>query len=119
MNSALASKALSNPSSKLSAEGRELIGDLRDVIEKSKVLFLTKNEGNLLQDFAWQCQTVGSGDASKPNLPVDKDTARQHGNEALEGLRTLGTLLITNGQFRKLRKLNRKLRNLLCQAHFY
>jgi hypothetical protein len=33
---------------------------------------------------------------------VDKDTAKQHGNEALDGLRTLGTLLISNGQFRKL-----------------
>jgi hypothetical protein len=37
-----------------------------------------------------------------PGAPVDKDTARQHGNQALDGLRTLGTLLITNGQFRKL-----------------
>jgi hypothetical protein len=37
-----------------------------------------------------------------PGAPIDKDTARQHGNEALEGLRTLGTLIISNGQFRKL-----------------
>lgn len=70
------------------------------------MLLLTKNEGNLLQDFIWQTQGLGTGDASKPNLPVDKDTARQHGNEALEGLRTLGTLIISNGQFRKLCKFS-------------
>lgn len=74
------------------------------MIEKAKVLLLTKNEGNLLQDFIWQTQGLSTGDAQKPNLPVDKDTARQHGNEALEGLRTLGTLIISNGQFRKLCK---------------
>jgi len=104
LNSALKSSALANPSKKLSADGRQLTQDLRDVIEKAKVLFLTKNEGNLLQDFAWQCQQIDANAASKPGMPVDKDTAKQHGNEALEGLRTLGTLIITNGQFRKLRK---------------
>lgn len=39
-----------------------------------------------------------------PGAPVDKETAKQHGNEALEGLRTLGTLILSNGQFRKLRE---------------
>ena len=34
--------------------------------------------------------------------PTDKDTAKQHGNEALDGLKTLGQLLLSNGQFRKL-----------------
>ncbi|KAB8360708.1 hypothetical protein FH972_024444 [Carpinus fangiana] len=96
LNSALASKPLKAPSAKLSAEGKHLVADLRDVIEKAKLLLLTKNEGNLLQDFIWQSQHITSGDASKPGLPVDKDTAKQHGNEALDGLRTLGTLLITN-----------------------
>lgn len=105
MNSFLASKPLKSPSTKLSAEGKHLVADVRDAVEKAKILLLTKNEGNLLQDFIWQCQNLGAGDATTPALPVDKDTAKQHGNEALEGLRTLGTLLITNGQFRKLRTL--------------
>ena len=104
LNSALASKQLSHPSAKLSSEGKDLVADLREVIEQAKYLFLTKNEGNLLQDFIWQTQHLGGGDASKPNLPVDKDTARQHGNDALDGLKTLGTLILSNGQFRKLRK---------------
>ena len=79
-----------------------MTADFRDVVEKAKHLFLTKNEGNLLQDFVWQCQRVSAGDAKLPNAPVDKATAQQHGNQTLDGLRTLGTLLISNGQFRKL-----------------
>ena len=104
MNSALQWSALKNPPNKLSSEGRQLCGDLRDVIEQAKILLLSKNQGNLLQDFIWQTQDIGAGNAQTPNAPIDRDTARQHGNQALEGLRTLGNLLITNGQFRKLCK---------------
>ena len=104
LNSLLASKALSSPSKKLSAEGQKLVTDLRRVIEEAKILMLTKNEGNLLQDFIWQTQQLSGGNASTPNAPIDKETAKQHGNQALDGLRTLGTLLISNGQFRKLCK---------------
>ncbi|KAL1635076.1 hypothetical protein SLS58_010416 [Diplodia intermedia] len=102
LNSALASKPLSSPSKKLSSDGQKLVGDVKDVIEAAKLLILTKNDGNLLQDFVWQTQQIHGGDAKSPNAPIDKDTARQHANEALEGLRTLGTLIISNGQFRKL-----------------
>jgi len=102
LNSALASKPLNSPSKKLSTEGQALVGDLKKVIEQAKILLLTKNEGNLLQDFIWQAEQINGGDAALPNAPVDKDTAKQHGSEALDGLRTLGTLLISNGQFRKL-----------------
>ena len=104
LNSFLASRALANPSKRLSEEGHVLVADLRDVVEKAKILLLSKNEGNLIQDFAWQTQQVSATGATVPGAPVDKDTAKQHGNEALEGLRTLGTLIISNGQFRKLRK---------------
>lgn len=102
LNSALASKGLSSPSKKLSPEGQKLVGDLKDVIEQAKILLLTKNDGNLLQDFIWQTEQISGGNAQLPGAPVDKDTAKQHGNEALDGLRTLGTLIISNGQFRKL-----------------
>ncbi|KAK5227901.1 hypothetical protein LTR16_012752, partial [Cryomyces antarcticus] len=53
-------------------------------------------------DFIWQTQNITGANASKPNAPIDKSTAQQHGNEVLDGLRTLGTLIISNGQFRKL-----------------
>ncbi|KAI9671998.1 MAG: hypothetical protein M1829_004542 [Trizodia sp. TS-e1964] len=102
LNSFLASKALSSPSSKLSSEGQHLVADVREAIEQAKLLLLTNNEGNLLQDFIWETQQLSGGSATVPGAPVDKNTAKQHGNEALEGLRTLGTLIISNGQFRKL-----------------
>jgi hypothetical protein len=102
LNSFLASRALSKPSDKLSEDGKQLVADFRDIVEQAKVLLLTKNEGNLLQDFIWQTQRINGADAKVPGAPVDKATAQQHGNEALEGLRTLGTLIISNGQFRKL-----------------
>ena len=98
----LASKPLAQPNQKLSAEGQKLVKDLTDVIEQAKLLVLTKNQGNLLQDFIWQCQHLTGDEVSKPNVPVEKETAQQHAQEAKEGLRTLGTLLISNGQFRKL-----------------
>lgn len=102
MNSALEWGPLNQPSKNLSDEGKVLVADVRDVIEKAKILLLTKNQGNLLQDFIWQTQSIGTNGVAKPNAPVQKDQAKQHGQEALEGLRTLGTLIITNGQFRKL-----------------
>lgn len=104
LNSALESQALTKPSNKLSENGQVLVADLRDVIEKAKVLLLTKNEGNLIQDFIWETQLISGGDAKALSAPVDRETAKQHGQQALEGLRTLGTLIITNGQFRKLCK---------------
>lgn len=102
LNSALASKPLSSPPQKLSAEGKTLVADLKEVIRQAKYLLLTKNDGNLIQEFIWDCQHLDGGNAKLPGAPVDKDTARQHGDEVLEGLKTLGTLLISNGQFRKL-----------------
>lgn len=102
LNSVLEHRFLSNPSKNLSTEGQQLIADLRDVIDQAKMLLLTKNQGNLLQDFIWHSEQISGGNAAKPGAPVDKDTAHQHGNEALDGLRTLGTLIISNGEFRKL-----------------
>lgn len=104
LNSALEHRFFTKPSSKLSSEGQHLIADLRDVIEQAKILLLTKNQGNLLQDFIWHCEQIGGGGVRKPGAPIDRETAQQHGNEALDGLRTLGTLIVSNGEFRKLRK---------------
>jgi len=102
LNSFIKSKALSSPSNKLSSEGQALVADFKNVVKQAQHLLLSKNEGDLLQDFIWQSQHIDGGDAAVPGAPVDKETAQQHGNEALEGLRTLGTLIISNGQFRKL-----------------
>jgi hypothetical protein len=102
LNSVLAHRSLKSPSPQLSSEGQHLIADLRSAIEQAKILLLTKNQGNLLQDFIWHCEQITGGNASKPGAPIDKSQAQQHGNEALDGLRTLGTLIISNGEFRKI-----------------
>lgn len=104
MNTALEWQHLQKPNQKLSKDGQKLVADLRDVIEKSKELLLSKNHGNVLQDFIWQTQLIAGEDLQGVNAPLDKETAKQHGNQAVEGLRTLGQLIITNGQFRKLCK---------------
>ncbi|KIV87776.1 hypothetical protein PV11_03298 [Exophiala sideris] len=102
LNSFLESRALASPSSRLSAEGRALVGDVKDVVRQAKYLLLSKNQGDLLQEFLWDCQNIDGGNASTPNAPIDKGTAQQHGNQALDGLKTLARLVISNGQFRKL-----------------
>lgn len=107
LNSFLATRALSRPSDKLSEEGKNLVQDTRNVVEEAKKLLLSKNDGNLLQDFIWQTASYDYKSVKGPNAPVSKDEAQRDGEEALQGLRTLGQLLITNGQFRKLRKFHR------------
>lgn len=77
--------------------------DLRNVIEQAKKMLLTKNHGELLQDFIWQAQQITAVDVNAPNVPVSKEDSKQDANRALDGLKTLGTLLITNGEFRKIR----------------
>ena len=104
LNSALSSKALSSPPKELSEEGKVLVKDLRDVISQAKKLMLSKNEGELLQEFIWEAQQINAGDVKTPNAPVSKEAGKQDATKALEGLKTLGTLLITNGEFRKIRE---------------
>ncbi|OBT53454.1 hypothetical protein VE04_06137, partial [Pseudogymnoascus sp. 24MN13] len=101
LNSFMNKEFMRNPSRKLSPEGQVLVQDFRKVVEQAKNLILTKNDGNLLQDFVWQTQNLDIN-AKAPGAPVDRESAKQHGNEVAEGLRTLGTLVISNGQFRKL-----------------
>ncbi|THV50872.1 hypothetical protein BGAL_0132g00030 [Botrytis galanthina] len=102
LNSFLESKALKSPSNRLSKEGQELAQQFRAVVEQAKLLLLTKNRDELFQDFVWQCERLDGGAAAVPGAPVDQATAQQHGQEAKGGLKTLGQLIITNGQFRKL-----------------
>ncbi len=104
LNSFIASEALSSPSNKLSNEGRALVADFRDVVNEAKRLLLSKNQGDLLQNFIWKTSRFDYGGVSGPGAPVSENAARQDRERALEGLKTLGRLLITNGQFRKLRK---------------
>ncbi|OQE43179.1 hypothetical protein PENCOP_c003G04512 [Penicillium coprophilum] len=104
LNSALNSKALRTPSKELSSDGKTLVADLRNVIDAAKKMLLVKNEGELLQDFIWQAQKISGGDVEGkgPGLPIDRESSQQDASKAIDGLKTLGTLMITNGEFRKL-----------------
>jgi len=103
LTSAVESKMLTAPSKNLSSEGRELIKDLREVIDSAKYLWLTKNYNEEFQKFLYHTiQASTSPDSTNIKAPVSKDQAQDHGQQILQGLRTLGRLLVTNGQFRKL-----------------
>lgn len=104
LSSLLRSKSLGSPPEDLSSESREIIEDVKEVIASARNLILVKNEGNLIQEFIWDAENVSQPSSIRqPVAGIDKDTERQRGAQAAEDLKTLGTLLITNGQFRKLR----------------
>ena len=103
INGLLGSKSFSDPSDELSEDGKAIVQDVKDVIRQAQRLLLSKNQGNLLQDFIWQTTThldakskenKSQGNDAQTGLPDD---------DALQGLKVLGTLVISNGQFRKLR----------------
>lgn len=96
---------LKNPNSKLSAEGRVILEDFRTVVQEAQRLLLIKNHDEALQEFIWNATQLGQKGGPGGgvlNTPVDKDTANRDGQQSLAGLKTLGQLVITNGQFRKL-----------------
>jgi hypothetical protein len=90
---------LRNPSNQLSSEGRVILEDFRNVVEEAKRLLLVKNHDQALQEFIWHAQQLGQKGvpASAPNAPVDKEAASRDADKGLEGLKTLGQLVITNG----------------------
>ncbi|PGH17610.1 hypothetical protein AJ79_00971 [Helicocarpus griseus UAMH5409] len=103
LNSLLASEALSSPSDKLSPEGHTLIQDLREVIQNAKQLVLVKNQDNLIQEFIWDLEHAGERTKTQtPQAGVDRESVKDDRERAMDGLKTLGTLMVTNGQFRKL-----------------
>ena len=101
MNSAVKSDLLTKPSESLSKEGQDLTKMLRSVVEQARVLFLTKNSDEHLQKFLWYASNADASEVGG-KAPISKETAKQHGQDLGEGLKTLGRLIITNGQFRKL-----------------
>lgn len=104
LNSILLSRPLSNPSPKLSAQSREIVEDFREVIANAKNLILVKNEGNLIQEFFWDVANTDYSGVQRPQGIMGREAVKDHGQQTAEGLKTLGTLIVTNGQFRKLCK---------------
>jgi hypothetical protein len=105
LSSLTSHKKLRNPNEKLSAEGKELLAGFQTVVEEAKRLILIKNYDQALQGFIWNTAALiqkGGPQIELPNVPIDSDTSNRDAEAAMNGLNTLGRLLITNGQFRKL-----------------
>lgn len=105
LSSFTAHPKLRNPNEKLSPEGKVLMADFRNVVEEAKRLLLLKNHEQALEDFVWnttQLGRKGGPQTTAPGAPIDKGTANRDGEKALNGLNSLGRLILTNGQFRKL-----------------
>lgn len=100
LSSLVSHKKLREPNGKLSDEGKVLLEDFRTVVEEAKRLLLVKNHDEALQEFIFETTQLGQKggpSTSTPNAPVSKETANRDGEEALEGLKVLGRLMITNG----------------------
>lgn len=101
LNSFINHKKLRNPNNKLSDEGKVLVEDFRNVVQEARSLVLTKNHDEALQEFIWNATKLGQKGGPEttgaPNLPVDKNTAKTDQQQGLEGLKTLGQLIVSNG----------------------
>jgi hypothetical protein len=89
----------------LSPEGRKLIQDCRDIIETARIIVREKNSDELFQNFLWNTNSVDLSSARKdPNevLPVEKSKVQDDRRQAARHLRTLGDLIATNSEVRKI-----------------
>ncbi|KAI0747079.1 hypothetical protein C8Q80DRAFT_1179196 [Daedaleopsis nitida] len=89
----------------LSPDGQRLIVDTRDILETTRLMVKQKNADELLQNFIWHTRDVDVDQAKKdPNevIPVDKEKAKNDGQQAVQHLRTLLSLVLTNAEVRKL-----------------
>ncbi|EMD31027.1 hypothetical protein CERSUDRAFT_120157, partial [Gelatoporia subvermispora B] len=91
--------------SALSPDGQQLISDMRDILDTMRVMVREKNADELFQNFIWH---TGQADLSKakkdPNevIPVNQEKAKADGQQAVQHLRTIFSLILTNSEVRKL-----------------
>ncbi|KAN0107712.1 Protein of unknown function (DUF4449) domain containing protein [Russula decolorans] len=89
----------------LSPEGRKLIQDCRDIIETARIIVQKKNSDELFQNFLWNTNSMDLSNGRKdPNevLPVEKSKVQDDRRQAARHLRTLGDLIATNSEVRKI-----------------
>jgi hypothetical protein len=91
---------------RLSPEGKNLINDVREIVETARLMVLQKNADELFQYFVWHTREVdreklAPGDASEKS-PVSAQKAKEDSREAIRHLRTLLHLILTNSEIRKL-----------------
>ncbi|GAA5960221.1 hypothetical protein JCM21900_000554 [Sporobolomyces salmonicolor] len=93
--------------SKLSRDGKKLVEDFRDIIRTAKQIVVEKNDDELLQNFIYHTKKVDTpskGDLTDVATGTDKNQMKADSDQAVEHLRTLGKLIFTNSEARKLLK---------------
>ncbi|KAJ6447574.1 hypothetical protein C8R47DRAFT_1231379 [Mycena vitilis] len=92
---------------KLSADGRKLVGDIRDILSTFSRLLQEKNKGEILQRFVWATRGVDTSnltpaEGEKEKGKEDVEKAKRDAQLAAHHLRTLLSLVLTNAEMRKL-----------------
>lgn len=75
-----------------------------DIIRTAKTIVDVKNEDELFQNFLYHTRQVDYEKANlknKVDAPISKGEAQNDGEQAVEHLRTLGKLIFTNSEARK------------------
>ncbi|EJU01188.1 hypothetical protein DACRYDRAFT_116977 [Dacryopinax primogenitus] len=93
--------------SQLSAEGRNLIDDVRDIIETARKIVMEKNADELFQNFVWHTTYIDPNrgkvvDSLGDAVPVSQEQAKADAQQAVVHVRTLLSLFLTNAEARKL-----------------
>lgn len=89
----------------LSPEGRRLIQDVKDIIETARDIVKDKNNDELFQNFVWHTRDVDADKFKrdpKDVLPDQQPDTASDKEQAVQHLRTLLNLILTNSEARKL-----------------
>ncbi|BGP41732.1 hypothetical protein JCM10449v2_005723 [Rhodotorula kratochvilovae] len=92
---------------KLSKDGQTLVEDTRDVIRVLREFVVEKNDDELLQNFIYHTRSVrppSLQDVKNVSTGTDKGQMQGDADQAVTHLRTLGKLIFTNSEARKLLK---------------
>ncbi|KAL4069133.1 hypothetical protein J3A83DRAFT_4535807 [Scleroderma citrinum] len=89
----------------LSAEGKKLIQDTRDIIETARLIVREKNADELFQQFEWHTRDVSLESTKigpEEALPAEREKRAEDRKVAVHHLRTILSLILTNSEVRKL-----------------
>lgn len=87
---------------KLSPDGKKLIQDVRELIETARQVVVNKNGGEELQNFLYATRKADVAANVNVAAPISAADAKKDGETAGEAFRTLLTLLLRNGELRKI-----------------
>ncbi|KAF8060656.1 hypothetical protein FPV67DRAFT_301524 [Lyophyllum atratum] len=92
---------------KLSPDGKKLVQDTKDIVETARLMVREKNGDELFQQFIWHTraidhQAILGGVPGKEGVPVDQEKMSEDSRQAVQHLRTLLSLILTNSEVRKL-----------------